>query len=178
MIDWIMDTSKGDQAIWESVNHTTINSVGLEVSAGLDFRQLLPSQSMLKSLKLSYSYIDQDKKQEPNIVSQYALEYLRHKLIGNLRLQLAKRLELGMVVRWQDRVGSYTDFDGNVCDYRPYCLTDASTRLQTLRRGHQHLQHQLPRLRLGGAARPLAHCRPQPAHLNNKQKGSHRALLL
>ncbi len=125
MIDWIMDTSKGEQAIWESVNHTKINSVGLEVSAGIDFKQLLPNQHVLKNLKLSYSYIDQDKKQEPNIVSQYALEYLRHKFIGNLRLQLARRLELGMVVRWQDRIGSYTDFDGNVCDYRPYCLTDA-----------------------------------------------------
>jgi iron complex outermembrane receptor protein len=30
-----------------------------------------------------------------------------------------------VVVRWQDRVGSYTDFDGSVCDYRPYCLADA-----------------------------------------------------
>ena len=125
MIDWIMDTSKGSEAVWQSVNHTKINSVGLEVSGALNLLQLLPGQSVLKHLKLSYSYIDQDKKQEPDIVSQYALEYLRHKLIGNLRLQLAKRLELGMVVRWQDRVGSYTDFDGNVCDYRPYCLTDA-----------------------------------------------------
>ena len=125
MIDWIMDTSKGSEAVWQSVNHTKINSIGLEVSAGLDFKQLLPSQNVLKNLKLSYSYIDQDKKQEANIVSQYALEYLRHKFIGNLRLQLARRLELGMVVRWQDRVGSYTDFDGNICDYRPYCLTDA-----------------------------------------------------
>jgi iron complex outermembrane receptor protein len=125
MIDWIMDTSKGSEAVWQSVNHTTINSVGLEVTGGIDLLQVLPGQRVLKHLKLSYSYIDQDKKQEPNIVSQYALEYLRHKLIGNLCLQLAKRLELGMVVRWQDRVGSYTDFDGNVCDYRPYCLTDA-----------------------------------------------------
>jgi iron complex outermembrane receptor protein len=125
MIDWIMDTSKGDQAIWESVNHTTINSVGLEVSAGLDFRQLLPSQSMLKSLKLSYSYIDQDKKQEANIVSQYALEYLRHKFIGNLNLQLAKTIELSISARWQDRVGSYTGFDNTVSEYKPYFLTDA-----------------------------------------------------
>ena len=120
-----MDTSKGDQAIWESVNHTTINSVGLEVSAGLDFRQLLPSQSMLKSLKLSYSYIDQDKKQEANIVSQYALEYLRHKFIGNLNLQLAKTIELSISARWQDRVGSYTGFDNTVSEYKPYFLTDA-----------------------------------------------------
>ena len=125
MIDWIMDTSKGDQAVWESVNHTTINSVGLEVSAGMDFRQLLPSQRLLKRLKLSYSYIDQDKKQEANIVSQYALEYLRHKFIGHLNLQLMPKLELGLSARWQDRVGSYTDFDGTVSDYKPYFLTDA-----------------------------------------------------
>ena len=30
MIDWIMDTSKGDEAVWQSVNHTKINSVGFE----------------------------------------------------------------------------------------------------------------------------------------------------
>ena len=125
MIDWIMDTSKGSEAVWQSVNHTTINSVGLEVTGGIDLLQVLPGQRVLKHLKLSYSYIDQDKKQVTHIVSQYALEYLRHKLIGNLSLRLAKMLELGMVVRWQDRVGSYTDFDGSVCDYRPYCLTDA-----------------------------------------------------
>ena len=125
MIDWIMDTSKGEQAIWESVNHTKINSVGLEVSAGIDFKQLLPYQHVLKNLKLSYSYIDQDKKQEPNIVSQYALEYLRHKFIGNLGLQLARKLALNMTVRWQDRIGSYTDFDGSVNSYSPYCLADA-----------------------------------------------------
>ena len=125
MIDWIMDTSKGDQAVWESVNHTTINSVGLEVSAGMDFQQLLPAQSVLKRLRLSYSYIDQDKKQETDIVSQYALEYLRHKFIGNLSLQLARKLELGISARWQDRVGSYTDFDGHVNNYKPYFLTDA-----------------------------------------------------
>ena len=125
MIDWIMDTSKGDQAVWDSVNHTTINSVGLEVSAGMDFQQLLPAQSVLKRLRLSYSYIDQDKKQETDIVSQYALEYLRHKFIGNLSLQLARKLELGISARWQDRVGSYTDFDGHVNNYKPYFLTDA-----------------------------------------------------
>ena len=125
MIDWIMDTSKGEQAVWESVNHTKINSIGLEVSTGIDFKQLLPNQHVLKDLKLSYSYIDQDKEQEANIVSQYALEYLHHKFIGNLGLQIARKLGLTMTIRWQDRIGSYTDFDGNVNNYSPYCLTDA-----------------------------------------------------
>ena len=125
MIDWIMDTSKGEDAVWESVNHTTINSVGLEMDAGLDFTQLIPSQHLLQTLKVSYSYINQDKKQEEHIVSQYALEYLRHKLIGNLRLQLLRQLDLGITARWQDRVGSYTDFEGNTQNYKPYFLTDA-----------------------------------------------------
>ena len=117
MIDWIMDTSKGDEAVWQSVNHTEINSTGFETCARLNVSSLM--------FHVSYSYINQDKKQEEGIVSQYALEYLRHKLVGNLRLQLTCHLDLGIVARWQDRVGSYTDFDGHVQDYQPYFLTDA-----------------------------------------------------
>jgi iron complex outermembrane receptor protein len=117
MIDWIMDTSKGEEAVWQSVNHTEINSTGFEFSTEIRWQQA--------SAKLSYGYISQDKKQEDGIVSQYALEYLRHKLVGNLRLQLSRHLDLGIIARWQDRVGSYTDFDGHVQDYKPYFLTDA-----------------------------------------------------
>ena len=73
---------------------------------------------------VSYGHISQDKTQEPGIVSQYALEYLRHKLVGNLRLQLSRHLDLNLMARWQDRVGSYTDFDGSIHDYEPYFLTD------------------------------------------------------
>ena len=119
MIDWIMDTSKGDEAVWQSVNHTTINSIGFETSAKLS---VLSSQ-----FSVSYSFIHQDKKQEEGIVSQYALEYLRHKLVANVHVPLTKALSLGVNFRWQDRVGSYTDFEGNVCDYAPYALVD--TRL-------------------------------------------------
>ena len=76
-------------------------------------------------MSISYSYISQDKESEPGIVSQYALEYLRHKLVAHALLPLTKRLSLDLNLRWQDRVGSYTDFEGQVCDYRPYVLTDA-----------------------------------------------------
>jgi iron complex outermembrane receptor protein len=58
------------------------------------------------------------------MVSQYALEYLRHKLVAHTRLQLLKPLSLSLNFRWQDRVGSYTDFDGMVCNYEPYALLD------------------------------------------------------
>ena len=117
MIDWIMDTTKGDEAVWQSVNHTEINSIGFEASAQL----LILNSKFL----ISYSYIHQQKEQEPGIVSQYALEYLRHKLVASTRLPLMKHLSLGLNCRWQDRVGSYTDFDGQVQNYEPYVLTDA-----------------------------------------------------
>ena len=58
-------------------------------------------------------------------MSQYALEYLRHKLVAHAMLPLTKRLSLDLNLRWQDRVGSYTGFDGQVYDYKPYVLTDA-----------------------------------------------------
>lgn len=117
MIDWIMDTRQGDEAAWQSVNHTRLNSIGLETSAQLS---ILNSQ-----LSISYSYIHQEKDLEPGIVSQYALEYLRHKLVVGARVPIASRLTFDANLRWQDRAGQYTDFDGNVNDYRPYALVDA-----------------------------------------------------
>ena len=119
MIDWIMDTSQGDEAVWQSVNHTTVNSYGIEAAIQLSIFHC--------PLSISYGYINQNKKQEEGIVSQYALEYLRHKLVAKARVPLMKHLTLGLDCRWQDRVGAYTDFDGKVCDYEPYVLVD--TRL-------------------------------------------------
>ena len=119
MIDWIMDTRKGDEAVWQSVNHTKINSIGFEAAARLKIKN--------SELRVSYSYINQEKDQEPYIVSQYALEYLRHKLVANALLPLWEHLTLGVNFRWQDRVGQYTDFSGIVHDYQPYALVD--TRL-------------------------------------------------
>ena len=112
-----MDTSKGDKAEWQSVNHTTINSLGFEAGAQLSIINY--------QLSINYSYIHQDKQQEANIVSQYALEYLRHKLVAKAQMQMTKRLSLGVNLRWQDRVGVYTDFAGQAHDYEPYALVDS-----------------------------------------------------
>lgn len=130
MIDWIMDTTEGADAVWQSVNHTKINSIGMEVAAEFNFREILPSQHLLQKIDISYSYIDQDKEQEATIVSQYALEYLRHKLVAHVLLQLMPQLAMTMNLRWQDRVGTYTDFDGQVNNYAPYALLDARLTYQ------------------------------------------------
>ena len=117
MIDWIMDTSQGDDAVWQSVNHTKVNSIGFEAAAKFRIKR--------SDFRVSYSFINQEKEQEANIVSQYALEYLRHKLIANAQVPLFAKLTLGADFRWQDRVGQYTDFSGIAHDYKPYALVDA-----------------------------------------------------
>ena len=124
MIDWIMDTSKGEEAEWQSVNHTTINSIGLEASASINVPLFTHHSSLFT---VSYAYIHQDKQQETDLVSQYALEYLRHKLVAKAQLQMTKQLSLDVNLRWQDRVGAYTDFAGQAHNYEPYALID--TRL-------------------------------------------------
>ena len=122
MIDWIMDTSLGDDAVWQSVNHAKVNSIGFEANAKMQAKLFTNHYSLFT---ISYSYIDQSKEQEANIVSQYALEYLRHKLIANAQAPLVSHLTLGVNLRWQDRVGQYTDFEGQPKDYEPYALVDA-----------------------------------------------------
>ena len=58
-------------------------------------------------------------------MSQYALEYLRHKLVATVQATLWRNLSGRLGVRWQDRVGTYTTFAGDLCPYRPYALMDA-----------------------------------------------------
>lgn len=124
MIDWIMDTSLGESAEWTSVNHARIKSTGMEASALLDFNRILPNQHILKSLNVAYCYIDQHQEKEKNIQSLYALEYLRHKLVAALQMQIIPDVSLNINYRYQNRVGSYTDTDNVKCEYKPYSLVD------------------------------------------------------
>lgn len=125
MIDWIMDLSEGNNAVWQSVNFTRINSYGAEVNLLLRANKIIPSQQFFRTLRLSYSYMNQDKEEDANIVSQYALEYLRHKFVAHADFRLLKSVNVNIDYRWQDRVGSYTDFAGSHHSYKPYGIVDA-----------------------------------------------------
>ena len=125
MIDWIRYTSDGADAPWQSVNFTEVKATGFGAQLNLDFRQLLPTQSLLKSWNTSYNYLFQEKDIAADVQSKYSLEYLRHKLVSNLQLNLWSRLDLGVNFRWQDRRGTFTDFDGEVKSFTPYSIVDA-----------------------------------------------------
>ena len=124
MIDWIRHTDQGADAPWESVNFTKIDALGMECSAKGDMKQLLPHQRVLEEISLNYNYIHQDKKEYENIESKYTLEYLRHQLVGTLRLNPWRQLHVGLHYRFQERTGTFTDINGNTRDYQPYAIWD------------------------------------------------------
>lgn len=125
MIDWIRDTRKGDDAVWESVNHTKVNSIGVEANLYFDFLSLLPTQRFMRYVSLAYSYIDQDKDLENYLQSQYALEYLKHKFTAQVFFNLFSHLYLNLSYRYQERMGNYQLLSGEVKPYGSYSLFDA-----------------------------------------------------
>ncbi len=123
MIDWVRDTREQD-APWQSVNLTKVNTLGVETTVNC---QLSTPNSQLSPVncQLSYCYLHQSKDTPEYLQSQYSLEYLRHKLTAQLQMHIAERLNMTVNYRWQDRMGSYTDTDGQIQSYHPYSVVDA-----------------------------------------------------
>ena len=116
MIDWVMDT-RDPEAVWESVNHTKINTLGQEITINCQLSKV--------NCQFAYCHLHQQKQEAAYLQSQYSLEYLRHKVTASLRWSLTDYLRLSVNYRWQDRMGSYTNVNGEVCDYHPYSVIDA-----------------------------------------------------
>lgn len=124
LIDWIKDLSEGADAPWQSVNHAKVNTTGVETSLDVSFDEMLHRTFFIRNLTVSYAYIDQDKKSEPDVQSRYALEYLRHKVVAQANLRVWRNLNLNVSYRWQDRMGNYEQ-NGEMVTYEPYSLLDA-----------------------------------------------------
>ena len=122
MIDWVMDTREADP-VWQSVNHTKVNTLGQEVSISMDVANIIHLPSAI--LQIAYCHLHQQKQEADYLQSQYSLEYLRHKLTAQLRMKLTEQIDLTLDYRWQDRMGQYTTIDGEVKDYHPYSVVDA-----------------------------------------------------
>ena len=119
LIDWIMDTSAGDDAPWMSVNHTRLNTFGQEITLRLTFPEILGNPGFFfRSLSLGYSHQSQGKQLEAHLRSIYSLEYIRHKVVAQADFRFGKNLDLD--VSWR-----YVDRNTGSALLTPYALLDA-----------------------------------------------------
>nr|WP_319510272.1 TonB-dependent receptor [uncultured Draconibacterium sp.] len=123
IIDWVKEDPTAE--IWQPQNLTEINNLGTEIQAQMLFRNEFGNQ--YPNIQISYLY-NNVKKGEADFVSNYALDNLKHKLVGSLSEQLAKGLTLDLHFVFQNREGSYTQFENKMpvgeVAYDPFWVFD------------------------------------------------------
>lgn len=111
MIDWVKNGEK-----WQSMNHASIDKIGLEIGAKIDLYETLGFLYPNMSVQFGYNRLYQDgdnisKEQSSN----YVLNYLRDKFTTQLLFPVYKdKLISTWSFRWQKRMGTYDDYSEGV----------------------------------------------------------------
>ena len=117
LIDWVMFTPTD---VFHSYNFD-LDNMGVQVQTAVRFTELMASgRPWLQRLTVGYTRLHQRRRNEVTIyMSNYAMEYLRHKLVATLDHRVDSRLSVAWSLRWQDRMG-----------YKPYATLDVKLRWQ------------------------------------------------
>jgi len=118
LIDWVMFTPSD---VFHCHNFD-LDNMGVQVQTDVRLTELTGCW-WLQRLTAGYTFIHQRRRDEVAIYkSNYAMEYLRHKLVATLDHRVGRRLTAAWSLRWQDRVG-----------YKPYATLDVKLRWQAPR---------------------------------------------
>lgn len=124
MIDWVKEEPEDK---WASTNHTVINRKGVEINLHFNLREWFGEKQPFIGLNMGYMYLDQNKA-ENELISKYALNYLRHKCTANLTHKVTRNLTFSWNYRWQQRMGSYISYahskEGERTAFQPFGLLD------------------------------------------------------
>ena len=108
MIDWVMRSA-------DDIYHATsfrLDNFGAGLDAQLNLQEWWGRKQPFERFTLSYAWIHQNRLAgEPYFKSNYALEYLRHKLVARLQHRIAASLSAEWTVRVQQRNGSYLVYE-------------------------------------------------------------------
>lgn len=116
IIDWVR---MPNETVWHSMNHTAVGALGADLQA------VWTPQQLPITVGAAYSYCQADR-DAGELVSNYALDYLRHK--GELFITYSpiERLTLRASLTVRQREGHYTDENGQLVDYAIPALLNAS----------------------------------------------------
>lgn len=127
MIDWV---KYAPDDTYHSTNFK-LDNMGTESNVTLYFAPLLGEHSLLETFHIGYTYIYQKRHDDQAIYkSNYALEYLRHKLVASLSHRIYKNLEANWNFRFQKRMGGYEIYNeqhkstGIIQSYPSFGLVD------------------------------------------------------
>ncbi|MCI1647626.1 MAG: TonB-dependent receptor [Bacteroides sp.] len=104
MIDWVKDDPS--ETKWSSWNLSTLNTQGLEMGVDFSMGQFLPLLGNSSRLALDYTCMH-SKHDAKNLISIYALNYLRDKFTVRFTHPIWKGLSAGWYFRYQKRMGTY-----------------------------------------------------------------------
>lgn len=107
MIDWVMYHATD---VYHATNFS-LDSYGASLQITANLNEILHTRC-LKKLQVAYAYQHQDRKDNtPLFRSNYALEYLRHKLTASLCLALTKTIQAQFNLQLRHRNGSYQVYE-------------------------------------------------------------------
>ena len=128
MIDWVMYSA-------DDIYHSTafkLSNYQLTAQARANLLRLLPGQQVLRAASVSYFYNRQHRHDDtPIYQSNYALDYLRHKVMASLEHSIFSSFSATWYLRWQEREGTHLEYHGAEAVQRanrPYCLLDLKLR--------------------------------------------------
>lgn len=123
LIDWVKE--RPDE-LWESRNLTDLYKTGLEANISFDLQTIFP-KTIFQRLDLGYMYMNQSK-ESGDLISNYVLDYLKHKFTVGLSHRITKSVTVDWQFRWQDRQGTYTKYEDLMpayeASYRPFGILD------------------------------------------------------
>jgi len=124
MIDWVKQNLNDK---WKTMNYTRLNTFGVEFSTIVDFRKLMPDQSFLNTVKINYTYLNQEKT-ESEYISNYSLNYLKHRFDFDINHSIFRNIYANWHVNYSDRRGQYEKIKDKVSlgmtNYEPFVTLD------------------------------------------------------
>ena len=119
MIDWVKDTSLGEDAPWTSVNHSELFTTGEECTIQLYLPQALHIDNFfIKGITLAAIHLEQKKELDENMRSMYSMEYIKNKYLAQADFRIWRHLTANVSYVYVDRA---TDSEL----IKPYHLLDA-----------------------------------------------------
>ncbi len=116
VIDWVKAET---DTKWTTMNYTVLNTSGLELYLQL---KAYDETHFFHSISLGYSYLLSEK-ERGELLSYYVLDNLKHKASVSISHRIVKNFSAAWMVTWQDRAGTYTDFNsGAEVPYKPFAL--------------------------------------------------------